>query len=145
MGIQQMEAVIRESVLFKQDHNEVLQYSYKNDKHAARLIHMPISKSNDKQVAPNVKRCMQEILNVVGEDGEEKAVGVMLDYLLSNHRWKLMQKLRERRMVPKVMDEFDCASLLDESGIKIWQWRSIQQCLKLFLDIDRVCEVEDRL
>ncbi len=36
------------------------------------------------------------------------------------------------------MDEYDCAALLDESCLKIWQWRKIQQCLKLFMDIPKV-------
>jgi hypothetical protein len=45
-------------------------------------------------------------------------------------------------MVPKVMDNYDCAALLDESGIKFWQWRKIQLCLKLFMDIPQVGGVE---
>ncbi len=32
---------------------------------------------------------------------------------------KAVEKLDERKMVPKVMDKYDCAALLDESGIKI--------------------------
>jgi len=56
-----------------------------------------------------------------------------------------MEKFRERRMVPKVMDEFDCAALLEESGIKIWQWRKFQQCLKLFMDIPQVGVSEKHL
>jgi hypothetical protein len=49
-----------------------------------------------------------------------------------------MEKLGERNMVPKVMDVYDYAALLDESGIKIWQWRKIQQCLKVFMDLKPV-------
>ena len=48
----------------------------------------------------------------------------------------LMEKLRERKMVP---------ALLDESGIKIWQWRKIQQCLKVFMDIKQVGVTEIRM
>ena len=50
MGAQQMEGVIRESILFKEDHNDILRYSYLNDNHAAHLIHMPISESNGRQM-----------------------------------------------------------------------------------------------
>jgi len=39
----------------------------------------------------------------------------------------------------------DCAALLDESCIKIWQWRKIQQCLKLFMDIPKVGVAEKHL
>jgi hypothetical protein len=48
-------------------------------------------------------------------------------------------------MVPKVMDKYDCASLLADSGIKIWQWRKIQQCLKVFMDIKQVGVQENHL
>jgi hypothetical protein len=56
-----------------------------------------------------------------------------------------MEKLRERKMVPRIMDEYDCAALLDESCLKIWQWRKIQHCLKLFMDIPKVGVAEKRL
>jgi hypothetical protein len=79
------------------------------------------------------------------KDVPDVVVDTLLDYLLKSHRTKLMEKLRERKMVPKVMDEFDCAALLDESGIKIWQWRKIQRCLKLFMDIPQVGVAERHL
>lgn len=43
------------------------------------------------------------------------------------------------------MNEFDIAALLQVSGIKIWQWRKIQQCLKLFMDVPQICVTEERL
>ena len=45
---------------------------------------------------------------------------LLLDYLLKSNKSKLMEKLRERKMVPRVMDEYDCAALHDESCIKIF-------------------------
>jgi hypothetical protein len=77
------------------------------------------------------------MLSVVSEDVRDDAndivVDLLLDYLLKSNKSKLMEKLHERKMVPRVMDEYDCAALLDES-----QWRKIQQCLKLFMDIPNV-------
>jgi hypothetical protein len=85
----------------------------------------------------------------VFDDNDKDVVKVVVDtllyYLLKSHRTKLMEKFHERKMVPKVMDEFDCAALLDESGIKIWKWRKIQQCLKLFMDIPQVGVAEQHL
>ncbi len=72
-------------------------------------------------------------------------VDLLLDYLLKSNKAKLMEKLYERKMVPRVMDEYNCAALLDESCIKIWQWRKIQQCLKLFMDIPKVGVAEKHL
>ena len=43
------------------------------------------------------------------------------------------------------MDEFKTAAILDKSGIKIWQWRTIQQCLKLFMDVEKVAVSEHRM
>jgi len=69
---------------------------------------------------------MIAVFDEADQDGAHDVdVDTLLDYLVKNNRTKLMEKLRERRMVPKVMDEFDCAALLDKSGIKIWQWRKI--------------------
>ena len=89
------------------------------------------------------------MLSVVSEDVRDDAndivVDLLLDYLLKSNKSKLMGKLRERKMVPRVMDEYDCAALLDESCIKIWQWRKIQQCLKLFMDIPKVSVAEKHL
>lgn len=59
-------------------------------------------------------------------------------------RGKLMEKLREMRLVPKVMKEFDVGKILEVSGIKVRQWRKIRQCLKLFMDIPQV-SVPERL
>jgi hypothetical protein len=89
------------------------------------------------------------MLTVVSEDVKDDAndivVDLLLDYLLQSNKAKLIEKLRERKMVPRVMDEYDCAALLDESCIKIWQWRKIQQCLKLFMDIPKVGVAEKHL
>jgi hypothetical protein len=69
---------------------------------------------------------MIAVYDEADQDGaHDVVVDTLLDYLVKNNRTKLMEKLRERRMVPKVMDEFDCAALLDKSGIKIWQWKKI--------------------
>jgi len=108
-----------------------------------------MSKGNDGRVTPNIKKCVDEMLSVVSEDVRDDAndivVDLLLEYLLQSNKSKLMEKLRERKMVPRVMDEYDCAALLDESCIKIWQWRKIQQCLKLFMDIPKVSVAEKHL
>ena len=70
---------------------------------------------------------MIAVFDEADQDGaHDVVVDTLLDYLVKNNRTKLMEKLRERRMVPKVIDEFYCAALLDEFGIKIWQRRKIQ-------------------
>ena len=109
-----------------------------------------MSKSNSGTVTPNIKKCMDELISACDEADQDGAQDVVIDTLLDyliikSKRTKLMEKLREKKMIPKVTDEFDCAALLDESGIKIWQWRKIQQCLILFMDIPQVGVAETRL
>jgi len=103
--------------------DEPLQFQYSNGKHGIRLIKLPMSKSNSGRVTPNIKKCIDEMLSIFVDDNDrdganDVVVDMLLDYLLKNERTKLMEKLRKRKMVPKVMDEYDCAALLDESGIK---------------------------
>ncbi len=85
------------------------------------------------------------VLEDVRDDTNDIVVDLLLDYLLQSNKAKLIEKLRERKMVPRVMDEYDCAALLGESCLKIWQWRKIQQCLKLFMDIPKVGVAEKHL
>ena len=57
---------------------------------------------------------------VVGEEFQEEAIDQVLDCLLSGSNEEItLQKLRERRVIPKVMDKFETAAVLDESRIKI--------------------------
>ena len=82
--------------------------------------------------------------STIDDDGvdEDFIADLLLDYLLNKHQTRVMEKLRERKLIPKVMDEFDVGALLDRSGIKVWQWRIINQCLRLFMGIQKVCVPE---
>jgi hypothetical protein len=81
----------------------------------------------------------------IRDDANDIVVDLLLDYLLQSNKTKLIEKLRERKMVPRVMDEYDCAALLHKSCLKIWQWRKKQQCLKLSMDISKVGVAEKHL
>jgi hypothetical protein len=108
-----------------------------------------MSKGNNGRVTPNITKCIDKTLSVVSEDVRDDAndivVDLLLDYLLQSNKAKLIEKLHERKMVRSVMDEYGCAALLEESCLKIWQWRKIQQCLKLFMDISKVGVAEKHL
>jgi hypothetical protein len=85
------------------------------------------------------------VLEDVRDEANDIVVDLLLDYLLQSNKAKLIEKLHERKMVPRVIDEYNCAALLDKSCLKIWQWRKIQQCLKLFMDIPKVGVAEKHL
>lgn len=59
--------------------------------------------------------------STIDDDGvdEDFIADLLLDYLLNKHQTRVMEKLRERKLIPKVMDEFDVGALLDRSGIKM--------------------------
>jgi hypothetical protein len=139
---QLFQGMIDESVKLCTKLDELLLFQYQNGKHGIWLIKLPMSKSNSSIVTPNIKKCIDEMLLILDDNNKYSAYDVffdvLLNYIFKSNRTKLMEKLRERKMVPKAMDKYDCAALLDESGIKIWQWRKIQQCLKIFMDIKQV-------
>jgi hypothetical protein len=59
------------------------------------------------------------VLEDIRDDANDIVVDLLLDFLLQSNKAKLMEKLCERKMVLRVMDEYGCAALLDESCIKI--------------------------
>ncbi len=149
LDFQLFQGMIHESAKYCDMHNELLQFQYSIGKHGVHLIKLPISKGNDGRVTPNIKKCIEEMLSVASEDVRDDAndsvVDLLLDHLLQSNTAKLIEKLCERKMVPRVMDEYNCAALLDKSCLKIWLWRKIQQCLKLFMDIPKVGVAEKHL
>jgi hypothetical protein len=149
LDLQLFQGMIHESVKYCDMHNEPLQFQYSNGKHGVHLIKLPMSKGNEGRVTPNIKKCVGEMLSVVsedvGDDANDIVVDLLLDYLLQSNKAKLIEKLHERRMAPRVMDEYYCAALLDKSCLKNWQWRKIQQCLKLFMDIPKAGVAEKHL
>ena len=47
-----------------------------------QIDRLPISRSNDRKVTPNIKRCMEELIDVVRDEHDDEAVYILLDYLL---------------------------------------------------------------
>jgi hypothetical protein len=117
LDLQLFQGMIYDLVKYCNMHNEPLQFQYSNGKHGVRLIKLPMSKGNDSRVTPNIKKCVDEMLSVVSEDVRDDAndivVDLLLDYMLKSNKSKLMEKLHKRKIVPGVMDEYDCAALLD--------------------------------
>jgi hypothetical protein len=81
----------------------------------------------------------------VDSDIEDDIFDHLIDYLLKRNREKMLLKLRERQLIPKILDEYNLAALISESGIKIWQWRKINQCLRLFMDAKKIAVSEKQL
>ena len=119
--------IISETVALCKMKKEPLQYMHSNGKHGVRLIELPITLSKDgTEVQPNINRFLDEQLlpainiNTEKEKAKNDITEVLLEYLMDNsRRQRLMEKLCEMGLVPKVMIEYQVASLLEESGIKV--------------------------
>jgi hypothetical protein len=109
LDCQLFNGMIDETVRLCAKLNEPLQFQYQNGKHGIRLIKLPMSKSNRGTVTPKIKKCIDDMLSVFDDNDKDVAddvvVDTLLDYLLKSNRTKLMEISRERKMVPKVMDE----------------------------------------
>lgn len=153
LDLQLFHAIIAESVDLCKKLDEPLQYQHSNGQHRTRLIKLLIPNSKRRRLLkPNIEKCFDEIISVlqsvnfVGDDRfDHQIVTLLVDYLAENHRSQFEKQLREKRIIPKLMNEFDIAALVDVSGIKIWQWRKVHQCLRLFMDIPKVSVEEKRL
>ncbi len=47
-------------------------------------------------------------------------------------------------LAPKVIDEFDVAALMEYSIIKMFEWRKVVQCLKIFMGIGTISVPEKK-
>ena len=152
LDFQLLQSIIAESAALCKMKGEPFQVMHSNGVHGTRFIELPITLSKDRtSVRSNINRFIDEQLipainiNTEKEKANDDITEVLLDYLTDkSRRGRLMEKLREMRLVPKVMNEFEVGALLDKSGIKVRQWRIIRQCLKLFMDV-QVVSVPERL
>ena len=151
LDLQMYRGMLSDAVSFSEMENEPLQYTDWTGNSGAQLIKLPLEKKRNGKIVPNVKSCINSLIdalntyNNTNDDDDDEIIDVLLDYVAKYDKQKMINKLRERRLIPKIMDEYDCAALLDESGIKMWQWNKIVQCLKVFMNVPRVCVSEHRL
>ena len=109
-----------------------------------------MSKSMTGKVKLDISKCLDELLNVCDsyysdDEEEDEVFELLFNYLNKRNKKRLKAKLCETHPIPKILDEYNVAALMGESGIKIWQWRKINQCLRLFMDVKRVAVAESRL
>ena len=151
LDFQLLQSIMSECVALCKRFGEPVQYMHSNGMDGVRLLELPVKLSKDStNVRPNINRFIDKQLlpainiNSESEEFNNDITEVLLDYLTEkSRRQRLMEKLREMKLTPRTMNEYEVATLLDESGIKVRQWRIIRKCLKLFMDISEV-SVPDR-
>jgi len=138
--------VLQEFSKYSKCTGEPLEFQYFNGGHGERLIPLPLSRNMAGTVKPVVNKCIDELLNACNNEEENDEVfDLLFNYLHKHHDKKLKAKLRENQLTHRIMDEYNVAALLDEANIKIWQWRKINQCLRLFMDVKQVAVSEKRI
>ena len=143
--------VIKDCYTYCKETGEALQFMHSNGQHGVRLVELPIERLEKGRLNPNLSRCLHAMLSVCKEycdvdgDVEDDIFEHLIDYLLKRNREKMLFRLREHQLIPKILNEYNLAALLSESGIKLWQWRKISQCLRLFMDVKQIAVSEKQL
>jgi hypothetical protein len=154
-------SLLAESVELCKMLGEPLQYARSNGQYYNHLLQLsipaPTKKNKDRAVKPNVERCIKELLSLVESVNEsdfaqdkndatkEQIVDILVNYCCDNHITILKEKLRSKKMIPRIMNEYDVAAIIDVARLKIWQWRKIHQGIRYFMDLPKVSVEEKRL
>ena len=107
-----MEGVLKETQEVANKHNQPWGFQYENGKHGARLISLPMSKTHDGKVKPNIERCILDMVTIVGDEYKDDVGDILLDYLLKHHKTKTLESLRDRKMIPQVMNRTHARSII---------------------------------
>eukprot|EP00986_Skeletonema_menzelii_P012891 scaffold7282_cov81-Skeletonema_menzelii.AAC.1 len=138
------EAILREIVKLKNAKGEDIGYESANSHSTHTLLDVPIVDKDNKKV-PDMKSVLNQVMSMAEPGSEDIMVEAVIDYLVKSHNAATREVLRDRKITPRLMDEYDVAATMDEAELKSWQWDKIKQCLKLFLDIDNVSVARNKL
>ena len=75
------------------------------------------------QVRTHINGTLYSVLTRVSlkDEANQLGLGELLEYMINNHKTIFEEKLWEKQLTPKIMNEFDVTALLQVSGITIWQ------------------------
>jgi hypothetical protein len=141
---------IKDCFTYCKETREPLQFQHSNGQHRVRFVELPIQRFDKGRLQPNAFKCIEEMLSVCEEyddngDADDDIFDQLIDYLLKHDQEKLKSKLCERQMIPQLIDKYNLAALLGESGIKRCQWQKINQCSRLFMDVKQIAVSEKQL
>lgn len=71
-----------------------------------------MSKTHDGKVKPNIERCILDMVTIVGDEYKDDVGDILLDYLLKHHKTKTLESLRDRKMIPQVMNRTHARSII---------------------------------
>lgn len=124
--------LLRDVVKLRELHDEPLTFESENSVHQVQL--MPVG--NDGVSGP--------LDTVMGNLGDQNGVETILKYLTENHREELIAELTKLKLIPKLLDEYDIAALIDHANIDITRWKKVAQALKTFQGLKRVSVSADK-
>ena len=69
---------------------------------------------------------------------DDNAVRSVIDYLLRRHEVETRDALADAGVIPRILDSFEVAALMDRANLGVGQWREVVKCLKTFQGLDTI-------
>lgn len=138
------DAILREIVKFKSNRGETVGFESANSHSSHTLLDVPFIDKDNKKV-PDMNRVLTQVMSMAEKGSERIMVDAVIDHLVKSHNAATREVLRERKITHRNMDQYDLATILDVLQMKSWQMEGLQQCLKQFLDVDKVSVAKDKV
>lgn len=144
-------AIVRELLKFCQDQDKPLMVEHKNGR-KSELVPLPLTKKNGEKecdTKPNFKLFLDNTLK--SKNMTDESMGNLMDACLDvftkpANEELFKDKLRDRGIsTHSVLNEFESAATVDEAGLKIWQWRVVQECISLYANVERIAVPDYRM
>ena len=122
------------SVLEQMDQRGMSSYESINSTYDYHVARFRSPKNNKAEMVVDVG--LGGLLGDLHGDEKRQVVRSIIDYLVKNETEATTEALREAKMIPKEMNEYEIYATMEHSGILPYNWKLIVQCLKCFHDID---------
>ena len=122
--------LLRQLVAFLESKGEALKYETSNSKYQHQFLKVSSRKTDSSKI--DVKNLLDQVFDI---GDESSTVCSLLEYLLDNYEDETLTMLREQRLIPKVMNEYQIAATMDYANIYPVVWKKLVHCLKTFQDV----------
>ena len=129
MGKWNSQNTLRQLVDYMEGVGEDVTYETKNSRYNHQLLKIATRKSD--KSCPDIRQVLKKLF---GMGNKNQLIGSILGYLLDHHKEDTLDVLREERLIPKIMNEYQIAATMDYAKVCQTHWKKIVHCLKTFQD-----------
>lgn len=120
----------RELVTLMQEQGDDIKFESLNSRYTTTLL--PVGDKPAKDI-------LASLFETDGDTvGAEETIEWVLKYLTENYKESLHAELRKLKLIPKLLDEFEIAALIDHANLDITEWRGVVQALKAFQNVKHI-------